>query len=242
MLAVLAVQVLLVWWFSAPGRKPLPPAAPPTRFYLAPPTGTTPAPWRLADPTLFALPSQQGFSGPAWLSLVPVQHQVASWTPPPRLLTPMVTLLGEPFRAFARTSQLPTLDVALFSSPQLTRVPAAPLPSAAGSELRLEGDLATRPLLTPVALPSVANSELLENSVVHAVVDAKGWVRLEALQAPSGARRADQLALEITRSLRFHPLPDRSTNGPGSSPAVTLGELVFQWHTLPATNVITRED
>jgi hypothetical protein len=107
------------------------------------------------------------------------------------------------------------------------------------SELHIEGDLAARPLLTPVALPSVANSELLENSVVRVVVDAKGWVRSQALLATSGAKSADDLALDLTRSLRFQPLKDRVSQATRSPTALARGELVIQWHTLPLTNAVT---
>jgi TonB family protein len=145
-------------------------------------------------------------------------------------------LLGEPFRVFARTSQVAALEVALLPSPPPTDVKAAPEPTLTRSELRVEGDVAIRPLLTLTALPPVANSELLENSVVRIVVDAPGWVRSQALLATSGSRHADQLALDMARSLRFQPLPAGDSAGTTSVPAITRGELVFQWHTLPATN------
>src|SRR5215471_1898883 len=36
----------------------------------------------LGDPTLFALPHQQGFSGPAWMNAPGPQFQPADWTEP----------------------------------------------------------------------------------------------------------------------------------------------------------------
>jgi TonB family protein len=188
------------------------------------------------DPALFALPNQQGFSGLAWLSLVPMQHQITNWTLPPRLLAPVATLLGEPFRVYARTSQVPALEVAVLTAPQATEVKVPPETTLTRSALRLEGDLAAWTLLTLVALPSIANSELLQNSVVRVVVDAKGWVRSQALLASSGARRADQLALETARAMRFQPFPDGTSRWTRSPAALTRGELVFQWHTLAASN------
>ncbi|HEY5912100.1 MAG TPA: hypothetical protein VJA21_15965, partial [Verrucomicrobiae bacterium] len=38
----------------------------------------------LADPTLFALPHREGFSGPAWLSVPSQEIQPFAWTEPPR--------------------------------------------------------------------------------------------------------------------------------------------------------------
>jgi hypothetical protein len=188
------------------------------------------------DPALFALPHQQGFSGLAWLSLVPVQHQITTWTPPPRLLSPVTALLGEPLRVFARTNQTPVLEIALLPSPHPSDLKVASEPGLTKSELRVTGELADRPIVTPVVLPSIANADLLEKTVVQILVDAKGWVRSQVLLATSGMRQADHIALEIARALRFQSLAQPTRVETESPPALTRGELVFQWHTVPVTN------
>jgi len=75
-----------------------------------------------------------------------------------------------------------------------------------------------------------ASADLLTNTVVQVLVDADGNVVSPALLPPgSGDSRADQRALEVARTARFQPLR-------GSSPALTVGVLVFEWRTVALTN------
>ncbi len=48
----------------------------------------------LQDPTLFALPHRQGFSGPAWLKVSPIANRPSDWSEEPRPLPLCVTQLG----------------------------------------------------------------------------------------------------------------------------------------------------
>jgi hypothetical protein len=85
----------------------------------------------------------------------------------------------------------------------------------------------------------------LTNSVVRALVNAAGEVVSVILLRPGGGamdasqRDADQLALDLAKTLRFEPVP-RDGADPALNPAVGLswGRIIFEWHTVPppATN------
>ena len=112
----------------------------------------------------------------------------------------------------------------------------APLPP--DPPLRIEGDLATRPLLAPLALKSWAHAELLSNSVVQAMVDADGFTFSPVLLTGCGLEEADLYALKLASGARFRPAP--RLPGTGHDPGgLTWGKLIFQWQTLPlpATNL-----
>jgi hypothetical protein len=114
--------------------------------------------------------------------------------------------------------------------------PVPPLPPmfAENSSLRIEGELAQRRLLAPVELPSLPYPDVIAPSKVQALVDAAGSVFSAILLPPDDVVESaghpdvgDTNALRIARSLRF---------APSSRP--TVGELIFDWRTVPppATN------
>jgi hypothetical protein len=107
------------------------------------------------------------------------------------------------------------------------------------SELRVEGELARRPLITRPALRSWTNSDLLSNTVVRLLVDAHGYPQTATLLSGSGSVEADQFALRTAAQARFAPLP-RLAVRPSAS-RLEWGNLIFEWHTLlPAdTNTLT---
>jgi hypothetical protein len=212
-------------------RKPVTPRppAPAPSLSLAPEASEWLA---LNDPTLFALPHRQGFAGAAWLTTTNVQFPPFRWTEPPRLLPLPVADLGVTFAQFMHTN--------VFVSPPFETKPAPdlPLPVAGGfavapqtnSTLRVADGLVNRRLLNLPQLQSWPALDLLTNTVVQILVDAEGNVMSDALLPPGcGEPKADQRALEFARTARFEPLRR-------ASPALTIGALVFEWHTEPLTN------
>lgn len=196
----------------------------------------------LNDPTLFALPQRRGFAGAAWLKIPNVEFQPFRWTEPPRLLPLRIEELGVAFAQFIQTN--------VFVSPALETKPAPELPPPVALEtglappthstLRVAGDLANRRLLNPPELASWAAADLLTNTVVQVLVNADGNVFSPTLLSrsfdPKGDQRAlkvageaDQRALDVAREARFEA-------GNGALPALTLGVLIFEWHTEPLTN------
>lgn len=189
----------------------------------------------LSDPTLFALPHREGFSGQAWLTIPPQKSEPFEWSEPPHWLTLSQDKLGASFKEFASTNQLNDLPVFAqlefqFKQPEVTQSKLFPTRSV----LRLVGALAGRRLLVAPSLPSWTNAEILTNSVVQLLVGADGRpVSTPTLLKPpgSGPNEADLYALREARKARFEPMnvPDPADPMAG----LTLGQFVFEWYTLP---------
>jgi hypothetical protein len=191
----------------------------------------------LDDPTLFALPHRQGFSGPAWITTPRLPERSFSWSEEPRWLLLRVPELGAAFNRFVATNDFNALQTLAAPEPALALPGILPLAVSAGaSALRIEGQLAQRRLLTPLTLPPWAHTNLLTNTVMQIVVDAAGRpVSLTPLSS-SGYPPADQHALEQAGTARFNSLPDSSSQKPALPwEHLTWGNLIFEWHTVAET-------
>ena len=194
------------------------------------------------DPTLLALPNLHGFSGPAWLRFVPLETQPEESSEPPQWLALNNQALGATFSRFVETNAIRPALIVDQPIPALLRYePNFHIePGPEQSQLRIDGDLAARPLVSPLPLRWWAHSELLSNSVVQAVVDADGFTLSTVLLTGCGLPEADLHALQSASGARFRPLARAGgvRDHPGVS-RLTWGRLVFQWHTLPlpATNL-----
>ncbi len=191
----------------------------------------------LMDPTLFALPHRQGFSGRAWFALPAQALTPFVWFEPPSWLPLAADQLGISLRGSADT------NASRFELTSARAEPALTLPAVTETEtmtpsvstLRLAGGLVGRRLRTPPALPSWTNSDLLTHTVIRTLVDADGRTVSVMLVRPGcGRTEADQYALQQARKLRFEPLK-ASTPETTTSPlaGLTWGELFFEWRTLP---------
>jgi hypothetical protein len=189
----------------------------------------------LNDPTLFALPHLEGFSGEAWLTIPPQEFQPFEWSEPPHWLTLSQEKLGASFKEFAATNQLNDLPVFAHTQFQLKQPELVePKLFPTQSLLRLTGALAGRRLLVAPSLPSWTNAEILTNSVVQILVGADGLpVSTPTLLKPpgSGPNEADLYALREARKARFEPLSVRDPTDPMAG--LTLGQFIFEWYTLP---------
>ena len=188
----------------------------------------------LEDPALLALPSLQGFSGPAWLRFAALDYQPAEGSEPIHWLGLDTNALGETFARFVLSNRVSPTLFADRPLPSLLRYepnfPNDPVP--AQSRLRITGDLANRPLLTPIPLKSWPHSELLSNTVVQAMIDPDGFTVSTVLVGECGLNAADRYALEMASDARYRPLFRTQRNGQGGTPLV-WGQLLFEWHTLP---------
>ena len=231
---VLAAHVALIFIFGT--RKPITPL-PVTnvpKLELAAGSGE----WlTLNDPTLFALPRREGFAGPAWLEPPPLHVHMVDWTERPRLLELSNDLakaaLGASFSQFMQTNRFATFQFPMKPPAPMT-MPLVPLEPALvkTSTLHVAGDLAKRPLLTAIKLPSWPDDQLIAPSRVQVLVNAAGGV-ISAVLLPSKNSGdihdadADQRALDLARTARFAP-----------ASGFTVGQLIFDWHTIApaATN------
>ena len=230
---IFGVQLVLIFWLGETSPIRQRPAAAALTLKLA---GSAAAELlALHDPTLFALPHQQGVPAPPWLRTPQPELHAFAWPEPtnPPLLA--MDQLGAAFNRFVETNAFNPLPLPGKPLPELTLPELPPLAiSAARSTLRLEWDQAPRQLLTPPELRSQSHPELLANSIVQVVVDAEGRPASVMLLSSSGSAGADQQALTQANSARFEPL-SRNLAGtvPNPSAQLTWGRMIFQWHTIP---------
>ena len=241
-LAVFVLQAALLFWLGQRAPPPVPPPPFRTAIHLAADAWSAeqlanlPA---LRDPALFALPHPRGFSGSAWRTLPPPAHRQTEWTEPPRWLALDPARLGAVFAGFVSTNATAPLLIADKPTPRLAGLdPVVPnVPVLERTEILVEGELARRPLLTPLAAPSWPHTNALAPTVVRLLVGAEGQAVSSVLLAPSGLREADQFALGAADHARFQALlPADGT--PADAARLAWGQLIFRWHTVPppATN------
>ena len=178
----------------------------------------------LGDPTLFALPQANDFASAVWLRQLAITPPSFAYTEPPQFLPLPVEKLGATFTAFVATNQFADFQFNFKPEPLLVvanSVFNSPLPTQ--STFHIAGELAARPLLNAVAVPSLPLNDVLVPSRVQALVDVDGNVISTVLLDSSGNETADQLALKLTRNLRFAPANQ-----------MAFGEVIFHWHTIPA--------
>lgn len=233
-LLIFALQVGLVFWLGARSMPAPRNAAPALVMQLS--GYSSNELFALSDPTVFALPHRQNFSGPAWLKTPELTFHPSDWTESPRPLLLDVSALGATFQRFMLTNSPRTTEIVLPSVPEtFSPEPTLLQPLAKPAALRIQGNLASQRLLTPIDLPPQTNSDLLPATEVQVVVNAHGNVLSAVTLRSSGKADADQYALEQAKRARFEPL--QRTDGTPSD-AVSIGTLLFDWQTvpLPATN------
>jgi hypothetical protein len=210
----------------------------------------------LNNATLFALPDRDGFSGIMWWAPPALPFHQQDWTEDPHWLAdtnPLtVNQLVAAFHYYVETNHFAKVAFEFNQSPALAVPILKPQPILAqDSTLQIEGEIANRPLLSPVKLPSWPDSDVIAPSIVQVLVDAAGNVVSATLLPPvnswepsairdtvepSPARNADAdaRAVEIARNARFAPLT--SNAGSVASQPVThlsVGQFVFNWRAVP---------
>jgi hypothetical protein len=239
MMVILLVQIVLIFWLSRSKPMPLPSVNYGPKVYL--PARTSAAWPGLSDPALFVLANRRGFSGSAWLQFQTPEYDLQPWTEPPRPLELPVSQIGSDLATYLRSNSDKPFELAPKPEPQMDVVIPDENLGVARSVLTFEGELARRPLLTPIKLPPWPASEILTSSEVLVGVDANGCVFSSVLAATkgSGSKEADAAALKFAATARFKPL---RWTGPGQLPdaesRLHWGRMIFHWHTipLPATN------
>jgi hypothetical protein len=226
---IFAAHVGLVFAFGA--RKPIVPrpATNVPRLALAGDTGEWLA---LHDPTLFAVPHPSDFTSALRVKTSASQPPSFRWTETNGALSLSGADLGAAFGEFMRTNRFAGLELQLkpvltLSAPTLPIDPVLPQTST----LQRADGLAQRQLLSPMDLPSWPYADVIAPSHVQVLVNAAGEVVSTALLPPDNVLEAasrydvaDQRALDLARTARFSP-----------APRLTLGRLIFHWHTVPLT-------
>ena len=229
-----ATQLALIFWLGGPQRVHVPRQDSAPVLQLTSPTSS--GFLAFADPTLFALPHQEGFSGLAWLTITEPDLHPFRWDQAPSFLALNPATLGEAFRNYMSTNQPGSLPQ--MALPELTfKIPGV-LPSTplvTESTLRLSGELAGRRLLVAPELRSWPSAEILSNSVVQVLVGADGRPISATLLKPGSApTEADQYALRSATKVRFESINGADPLNPLA--ALALGQMIFEWQTVPLPN------
>lgn len=177
----------------------------------------------LTDPTLFALPHANDFITAIWSRSPEVQTNSFRWQEPPGELAQPENL-GAAFITFMQTNRFAESPLNFKPEPKLTEAPLEDtdiLPQA--TTLKLSANLAQRRQINIIPLPSLPVNDVLEPGKVQVLVDAAGNVTSAVLLESSANPQADQNALQLATQLRFAP-----------AARLTLGEITFRWHTVPA--------
>ena len=231
---IFAVQVALIFLLS--DRKPVSVRQPSAVPELSLTTLSSEL-LELDDPTLFALPHANGFSGAAWMQSPRVEAAPLRWTEPPQWLSMPAGQFASAFVDFMQTNRFPRFSLELKPAPQLIKLERSPTRAspAAASSVRVEGNLTGRAIANPPVLAAQPAADMLANTVVQVIVDSDGKVFSAILLPPgSGAKDVDQSALNIAKSTRFKPLPPETLNA-SESTGWTRGRMIFQWRSEPVT-------
>lgn len=230
---ILVAQVGLIAWFSEPEplarrNRPVPAYAhlildETTQARLARDLATL-------DPTLFALPHAQNFSGSAWLNLPKMKHDLADWPDTSPLLAWEPVSLSA-VGAQERTFQVAYPAIADKPEPRWFETAVPPEPLSTGTWAHLEGDLGLRPALFMPEFQVWPYNDLIPSTGVRIWVDAEGLVRQAELGTECGIPEADRYALREAKRIRLEPLsPSARSPDPNR---LTAGALVVHWGTAP---------
>jgi len=238
----LVVHVLLVVWLGERAAPVGVVGAPEPVLRWAAASAPNPNPARaplMSDPTLFALPSAEGFSGEAWLAPQPAPAPAAGWTEAPRFLPLETNELGADFARYAATNKasVPVVDELLRPRPATADILLLDDPLQTQTLVRVEGPLASRPVTRPAQVPDPDHPDALEDTRVLIRVNRDGFAESAIVMRSCGVKKIDEAALAAARGVRFAPLPQPS--GPGlaaASAAEAWGEVVFQWLSAPHGN------
>jgi TonB family protein len=178
----------------------------------------------LNDPTLFARPNRHDVVSAFWRRMPAVSQPNFDQPAASGYLAPESGNFGALFQDYLRNLKPPAFVSDLKPEPRqiLPDVTFNPVPEA--TIMQISGELAQRPLLTPVEPPFFPYNDVLKPSVIQALVDTVGNVASAVVLESSDSNDADQRALQIVRDLRFAPAPN-----------LTLGEITFTWRTVPVT-------
>lgn len=201
-------------------------------------SGARPEWLRLTDPSLFARAHPDGVSAAAWLDVPAHNYRPVEQPDAPAWLAPSPMDLGRTFQEYAKHFTPEGPPVRSWKPPATTAPTRLRHPPLAESQVRVQGPLAARGIVSSPTLPSWISSEILGHTRVQVLVDVWGNPISAALLQSCGLKEADAAALDLTRQMVFgaeSSTPLSELNNPETR--TTSGWLVFSWCTkAPATN------
>lgn len=193
------------------------------------------------DPSLFALPNLEAFSGNAWAAFPNTGFQ---WDPSPgakpEFLKARTNELGAVFLEKAEISAQSTITGASQELETVTRGKGPESLLEFSTWLEFNGSLSDRRLINFLELPAWREAGLIGPTRIELTVDSGGRVISASLLTPgSGYKLADEWALTEIRKARFNPLSELESepealllngNKHNTSDArLVTGQAVFHW-------------
>lgn len=190
----------------------------------------------LHDPALFAFCHPHNFSGTAWFKQRTIQYRMTNVTEPARGLALQPVGLGGNFSTYVAREMARPVHISQKAPPVVAPISVAPATDFA-SRLVMEGAVQKRTPVTPVTLPVQVHDNVLSNSVVRVIVDEAGQTISAVLLAGCGLPRADDMALQIAKAIRYHRVTQQPLEGAPPSLVGSgrwdMGNLIFDWATVP---------
>ena len=181
------------------------------------------------DPTLFALVHPDGFSGSVWLRLAKFPYRSTNFMHPPRWLEADPASLASGFTEFIGSSRTDTSFALSKPNPIAGDFPSERQALILRPFLRIEGDIASRRLVSAQDLPPADPDTILSECIVSVILAPHGDFLSATVTSSSGSPKTDEAVLVFVRTTRFvSDTPGRSAgSAPRSEPF--FGRLVFQW-------------
>ena len=187
----------------------------------------------LLNPTLFALPNTNNFSGDAWIKLPPLQFQTSEWIDSVSGIGLNVTNMGISFaQEILGRSPISSVSSDSIKPRYLELLLLNPLPLKE-SYYSVLGPLDSYSNSLPSHLPSWPYQEnfLLSNTIVQVWINDQGNVVSSVLESGCGLKEADQYALNQAKWARFDRKTLWDTNATNQTPTWQSSRIIFYWNT-----------
>jgi hypothetical protein len=186
-----------------------------------------------ADPTIYLLPSEVGFS--SYIRRMSVSPKISFETiPPPNVVQAFLpSHAGEVFSSVEALTMAQSFFEETVSFDKKSAVPNDPVLQES-SNWYVTGPVATRLVSLRANLPLISSDELLQATVLRIGISASGDVRFVVLdhKHTSGSEKADQAAIGFARSLKFSP-------GVTDDTSLAWGFVCIQWRGNDGMNIRT---
>lgn len=181
-----------------------------------------------ADPGLFAVVHPQGFSSGIWDMRHPVERPGNIWTELSYTLDAPRERFTRDFLSFSATNQWYRRH--LYNRPRIHKgdLTVGDRPFDNKSVIWIEGDIAARKLVSQPDLPLIEGQDYIGPVMVEVALQGDGHVSSSRILFSSGSEKADDLALELSREMRFDM---KSTEASGFG--VEWGQISFSFGLLP---------
>lgn len=235
---IFALQVIVAVWLTARGRIEIRRDSNPLRVRSVPADASAALEGLLAvlNPTLYATPNPNGFSGDTWLRAKAMNHVTPGWSDPPQFLQFKPDQLLAELAQFGVTNSPRRSVVAdLHGDRDERRVALSDqLKPAPATRVVLAGELTNDDVVLLPEFPVIEFNDVLSPTILSLKVDQRGRVFSVGTVVSSGQAAADQRAVQIVRSMTFTPAAGFSlSRNADDFGHLRTTRLIVHWWTIP---------